>query len=139
MKMKILLDLIILSNLLLLISSKAIKISEEEPLQYPEPIGGWEEGDCKSTQIQSPIEIPSIKDNSLINDNGSHAKIKSLSYTNILSGEVIFDGGHKWTTDELDVGNIEIYLNETLFTYKLHSFHFHLYSEHRLGSKQYPM
>ena len=137
--MKILLHFIILLNLILLISSKSIQISTEPPLQYPEPIGGWGDGDCQSTQIQSPIEIPSLKDNSLINDNGTHAKIKSLSYTNIQSDEVKFVGGHKWTTEELDVGSIEIYLNETLFNYKLHSFHFHLYSEHRLESKQYPM
>ena len=38
--------------------------ANEGPLQYPEPAGGWEEGNCQSDQIQSPIDIPSIKDNS---------------------------------------------------------------------------
>ena len=113
--------------------------SNEGPLQYPEPALGWEEGDCQSTQIQSPIDIPSIKDESVSIDDGTHAKIKSLSYSDITSGEVKFDNGHKWTTEELDVGYIEIELNQTLYKYKLHSIHFHLYSEHRIENKQYPM
>ena len=36
----------------------------EGPLQYPEPPQGWEEGDCQSIQIQSPINIPPIEDES---------------------------------------------------------------------------
>ena len=111
----------------------------EGPLQYPEPAEGWEDGDCQSNQIQSPIDIPSIKDTSIIIDNGSHAKIKSLSYSKIKSGEVKFDHNHKWTTNELDIGHLEIELNQTLYKYKLHSIHFHLYSEHRIKNKQYPM
>lgn len=113
--------------------------SNEGPLQYPEPPDGWDEGDCKSLQIQSPIDIPSLKDESIIIDNGYYAKIKSLLYNNIFSGSVKFDNNHKWTTEELDIGYIEIYLNTTLYKYKLHSFHFHLYSEHRIENKQYPM
>ena len=105
--------------------------ANEGPLQYPEPAKGWEMGDCQSPQIQSPIDIPSIKDESTIIDDGSHAKIKSLSYTKINSGEIKFDNAHKWTTQELDVGYLEIELNRTLYKYKLHSIHFHLYSEHR--------
>ena len=108
-------------------------------MQYPEPAGGWEQGDCQSNQIQSPIDIPFIKDNSILIDDGSHAKIKSLFFSNIFGGEVKYDKGHKWTTDELDIGYMEIYLNKTLYKYKLHSFHFHLYSEHRIENKQYPM
>ena len=126
----------LLFYLLLLIS---YSFANESPLQYPEPPEGWDEGDCKSLQIQSPIDIPSFKDNSVYIDDGSHAKIKSLIYSNIFSGVVKYDKGHKWTTDELDIGYMEIYLNETLFRYKLHSFHFHLYSEHRIQNKQYPM
>ena len=126
----------ILFYLILLISKS---ISNEGLLQYPEPAGGWDEGDCKSTNIQSPIDIPSIRDNSVLIDDGSHAKIKSLFFSNIFSGQVKYDKGHKWTTEELDIGYIEIYLNKTLYKYKLHSFHFHLYSEHRLENKQYPM
>ena len=126
----------LLFYLLLLIS---YSFANESPLQYPEPPEGWDEGDCKSLQIQSPIDIPSFKDNSVYTDDGSHAKIKSLIYSNIFSGAVKYDKGHKWTTDELDIGYMEIYLNETLFRYKLHSFHFHLYSEHRIQNKQYPM
>ena len=126
----------LLFYLLLLIS---YSFANESPLQYPEPPEGWDEGDCKSLQIQSPIDIPSFKDNSVYIDDGSHAKIKSLIYSNIFSGAVKYDKGHKWTTDELDIGYMEIYLNETLFRYKLHSFHFHLYSEHRIQNKQYPM
>ena len=113
--------------------------ANEGPLQYPEPAGGWNDGDCQSLQIQSPIDIPSPKDESIIIDNGSHSKIESLSYININSGEVKFDHSHKWTTNELDVGFISIELNHTLYKYKLHSFHFHLYSEHRIENKQYPM
>ena len=126
----------LLFYLLLLIS---YSFANESPLQYPEPPEGWDEGDCKSLQIQSPIDIPSFKDNSVYIDDGSHAKIKSLIYSNIFSGAVKYDKGHKWTTDELDIGYMEIYLNETLYRYKLHSFHFHLYSEHRIQNKQYPM
>jgi carbonic anhydrase len=121
---------------LLLISSV---IGNEGPLQYPEPPEGWDDGDCQSLQIQSPIDIPPVEDNSVVIDDGSHAEIKDLVYTDINSGEVKFDHGHKWTTEELDVGYLDIYFNETLYKYKLHSFHFHLYSEHRLQNRQYPM
>ena len=134
--MNFIIELKILFYLLLLISNLS---ANEGPLQYPEPPGGWDEGDCKSNQIQSPIDIPSIQDNSVIIDDGSHAKIKSLFFSNIFDGVVKFDKGHKWTTNELDIGYIEIYLNKTLYKYKLNSFHFHLYSEHRIENKQYPM
>ena len=133
--MNILFDYKILFYLLLISNLSA----NEGPLQYPEPPGGWDEGDCKSNQIQSPIDIPSIKDNSVLLDDGSHAKIKSLFFSNLFDGVVKFDKGHKWTTNELDIGYIEIYLNMTLYKYKLNSFHFHLYSEHRIENKQYPM
>ena len=134
--MRSLFNFLILFHSLLLISSL---IKNEGPLLYPEPPEGWNEGDCQSKQIQSPIDIPPLKDNSTIKDDGSHAKIQSLLYSNINSGKVDFDGGHKWTTGELNIGHIEIILNQTLYKYKLHSFHFHLYSEHRIESKQYPM
>ena len=134
--MNFIIELKILFYLLLLISNLS---ANEGPLQYPEPPGGWDEGDCKSNQIQSPIDIPSIQDNSVILDDGSHAKIKSLFFSNLFDGVVKFDKGHKWTTNELDIGYIEIYLNKTLYKYKLNSFHFHLYSEHRIENKQYPM
>ena len=134
--MNFIIELKILFYLLLLISNLS---ANEGPLQYPEPPGGWDEGECKSNQIQSPIDIPSIQDNSVIIDDGSHAKIKSLFFSNIFDGVVKFDKGHKWTTNELDIGYIEIYLNKTLYKYKLNSFHFHLYSEHRIENKQYPM
>ena len=133
--MNILFDYKILFYLLLISNLSA----NEGPLQYPEPPRGWDEGDCKSNQIQSPIDIPSIKDNSVLLDDGSHAKIKSLFFSNLFDGVVKFDKGHKWTTNELDIGYIEIYLNKTLYKYKLNSFHFHLYSEHRIENKQYPM
>ena len=133
--MNILFDYKILFYLLLISNLSA----NEGPLQYPEPPGGWDEGDCKSNQIQSPIDIPSIKHNSVLLDDGSHAKIKSLFFSNLFDGVVKFDKGHKWTTNELDIGYIEIYLNKTLYKYKLNSFHFHLYSEHRIENKQYPM
>ena len=130
---------IIILNVLYFFSIISDLSANEGPLQYPEPSGGWEEGDCQSVQIQSPIDIPSINDESLFIDDSSHAKIKSLSYSKINSGEVKFDHGHKWTTNELDIGYIEIKLNQTLYKYKLHSIHFHLYSEHRIENKQYPM
>ena len=79
------------------------------------------------------------KSSSIFIDNGAYSKIKSLSYSNIKSGEVKFDHSHKWTTKELDIGYIEIELNQTIYKYKLHSIHFHLYSEHRIENKQYPM
>ena len=130
---------IILNILLFFLSLISNIYSNEGPLQYPEPADGWEDGDCQSVQIQSPIDIPSLKDESIVIDNGNHAKIKSLSYSKINSGEVKFDKNHKWTTNELDIGFLEIELNHTLFKYKLHSIHFHLYSEHRIENKQYPM
>ena len=114
-------------------------VLNESPLQYPEPPEGWNEGDCQSTRIQSPINIPSQKSESIVIDNGTHAKIKQFSYTNINSARVKFDNGHKWTTEELNVGNLEIELNQTVYTYKLNSIHFHLYSEHRIENHQYPM
>ena len=130
---------IIFLNIILFFSLISFFYGNEGPLQYPEPAGGWEDGDCQSTQIQSPIDIPSKQDESLFIDNGAHAKIKSLSYSTIKSGEVKFDHSHKWTTKELDIGYIEIELNHTIYKYKLHSIHFHLYSEHRIENKQYPM
>ena len=111
----------------------------EGPLQYPEPPTGWEDGTCQSLQIQSPINIPSFNDESLVIDNGIHATIKDLAYSAVKSASVAFDHSHKWTTKELDIGFIEIELNGTLYKYKLNSIHFHLYSEHRIDSKQYPM
>ena len=133
--------ILITKHKILIFSLLSISYSyaNEGVLQYPEPAGGWEQGDCQSNQIQSPIDIPFIKDNSILIDDGSHAKIKSLFFSNIFGGAVKYDKGHKWTTDELDIGYMEIYLNKTLYKYKLHSFHFHLYSEHRLQNKQYPM
>ena len=113
--------------------------ANEGPLQYPEPAEGWDDGDCQSLQIQSPINIPSTKDDSVVIDDGTHANIKSLSYSKITSAKVEFDKGHKWTTEELDIGYIEIELNQTLYKYKLNSFHFHLNSEHRIENHQYPM
>ena len=113
--------------------------ANEGTLQYPEPAEGWKDGDWMSLQIQSPIDIPSINDESVYIDDGSHAKIKSLSYSKINSGEVKFDKNLKWTTNELDIGYIELELNQTLYKYKLNSIHFHLYSEHRIENKQYPM
>lgn len=111
----------------------------EGPLQYPEPPEGWDNGDCKSTQIQSPINIPSISDKSLVIDNGQHATIESLSYSDINSGVVKFDKNHKWTSEELDIGYLNIKLNNTEYKYKLNSIHFHFNSEHRIENKQYPM
>ena len=116
-------------------------IANEGPLQYPEPATGWPHEYCTSTQIQSPIDIPSIKDDSVLIDDGTHAYIQNLSYKNISGVKVSFNKAHSWTTGELlkDPGYIDIYLNETLYRYNLYQFHFHLYSEHRLENKQYPM
>ena len=133
--MNSLLDYSILLFLLLVASI----IANEGPLEYPEPIGGWPHDYCNSTKIQSPIDIPSTKDDSVLIDDGSHAKIISLLYSNINQGIVHYDEGHKWTTDALNIGILEIELNGTLFRYNLSSFHFHLYSEHRIENKQYPM
>ena len=133
--MNSLLDYSILLFLLLVASI----IANEGPLEYPEPIGGWPHDYCNSTKIQSPIDIPSTKDDSVLIDDGSHAKIISLLYSNINQGIVYYDKGHKWTTDALNVGILEIEINGTLFRYNLSSFHFHLYSEHRIENKQYPM
>ena len=131
----------ILFNEILFFSLITILYANEGPLQYPEPATGWEHEYCTSTQIQSPIDIPSIKDDSVLIDDGTHAYIQNLSYKNISGVNVSFNGAHSWTTDELpkDQGYIDIYLNETLYRYKLYQFHFHLYSEHRLENKQYPM
>lgn len=114
---------------------------EEEPLQYPEPAGGWYTGDCRSTQIQSPIDIPHLKDSSslVVDEDSSHAKIESMDYSKVTNAAVNYDGGHKWTTGTLDAGTLNIRLNNTSFKYKLKSIHFHLNSEHRLQNKQYPM
>lgn len=111
----------------------------EGPLQYPEPAGGWDDGDCKSLNSQSPIDIPPNYDNSVVIDDGDKAKIISMNYSIINSGEVAFDKNHKWTTEELDIGNLIIRLNKTIYNYKVNNIHFHLYSEHRLQNKQFPM
>ena len=145
MKMKIYLG--ILLNSILLITSKISYLGEEkEPhLLYPEPHKGWDEGEncnCSSTNHQSPIEIPSMKDQQVEKDDGTFAQIIDIVYPKItenLNISVKYDYGHKWTTKQSDLGTVQIKLNGNLFTYNLKSFHFHLYSEHRLESKQYPM
>jgi len=128
-----------LLNLFYLLQLILVTKENEGPLQYPEPPEGWDEGDCQSLQIQSPINIPFLKDESIVIDNGNYSNIILLNYSIINSGKVKFDNGHKWTTEELDIGNIEIELNKTIYKYKLHSIHFHLYSEHRIENTQYPM
>ena len=132
--------------LFLLLIPNIISVEEEIFLQYPEipeKAEGWDKGEyCFSTQIQSPIDIPSIKNDSVLIDDGTHAYFKSFSYNNISNAKLLFRHGHSWTTEnltDLDPGYIEIYLNETLYQYKLYAFHFHLYSEHRFENKQYPM
>jgi len=145
MKMKIYLG--ILLNSILLISSKIsyleeVKEEKEPHLLYPEPHEGWTEGKyCNSTHHQSPIEIPSMK-NKQIEKNSNFAQIIDLVYSKITEANNIsvnYDHGHKWTTNQTNIGTVRIKINGTLYTYKLGSFHFHLYSEHRLESKQYPM
>ena len=61
-------------------SSKISYLGEEtEPhLLYPEPHEGWDEGEncnCSSTNHQSPIEIPSMKDQQVEKDDGTFAQI----------------------------------------------------------------
>ena len=63
----------------------------EGPLMYPEPDKGWNEGDCQSLQIQSPIDIPSLSSDDLIIDNGLHTAFKSLKYSIINNDGVKFD------------------------------------------------
>ena len=111
----------------------------EGPLQYPEPPEGWDDGDCHSFLSASPLDIPPDYDKSVVIDNGSNAKIISLDYKKVTNAKLAFDHSHKWTTAELDAGNLKIELNGKVYNYKLHSIHFHLYSEHRFQNTQYPM
>ena len=132
----------ILLNSILLISSRIYSGNEGNYLQYPEPAEGWDKDNCQSKSLQSPIEIPSMKDENVIKDDGSAANIIDMIYPEISGVNVSYDGGHKWTTQKLlnsDKRIIKLNLNKTSYIYELKSFHFHLYSEHRLESKQYPM
>ncbi len=134
----------ILLNSIFLISIKSLYLeggeekNEEIHLQYPEPLKGWKYGICNSTNLQSPIEIPSAKDEHIKKGEG-HANIIDLVYKKISNVSVNFTQGHKWSTENTDMGKIIINLNGSSYNYELNSFHFHLYSEHRLESKQYPM
>jgi carbonic anhydrase len=112
--------------------------NEDILLQYPEPAKGWDYGICNSTNRQSPIEIPSIKDEFVKKGDG-YAKIIDLVYQKINNVSVKYIHGHKWSTEDKNMGKITININGTSYDYELKSFHFHLYSEHRLESKQYPM
>ena len=125
--------------LFLSLSLLIIITSNEGPLQYPEPAEGWDDGDCHSLKSQSPIVIPPDYDKSVVLDNGDKAKIISMDYSKITKAKLAFDHSHKWTTAELDAGNLKIKIDGKDFNYKLHSVHFHLYSEHRFQNTQYPM
>ena len=126
-------------SLFILLSLLIFILCNEGPLQYPEPPEGWKEGDCQSLLSQSPIDIPPDYDKTVVLDNGDKAKIISLDYSKITKAKVKFDNGHKWTTEELDAGNLKIKIDGKNYNYKLHSIHFHLYSEHRFQNTQYPM
>lgn len=124
----------------LLLFTYFVECEEPEKLMYPEPQGGWLYDSCISTTAQSPIDInPVIKNSIIVDKNHDYAIILSMDYSAIKGTAVKFNGKHSWITGDLDAGSIKLMLNGKEYNYKLKQIHFHLYSEHRLNSTQYPM
>ena len=105
---------------------------------YPEPHSGWEGGSCKDSIEQSPINIPHESDINIIKDS-SKVKILSVNYNNLGSGNLQFQQNYLWGVGILDGGFIKLMIDSIEYSFILSEINIHLYSEHRILNKQYPI
>lgn len=110
-----------------------------EFLDYPEPNSGWENEEfCQNSVKPSPINIPYETDLNIIK-NGNNVEILSLDYNFLDSGKIEYQLNHAWGLGILDGGSIRVRIEKKESIFYLSEVYFHLYSEHRLESKQYPL
>lgn len=107
-------------------------------LQYPEPYTGWEDEQCQNSIEQSPINIPYETDFSILKDYGN-VEISSINYNFLESGLIQYQQNHMWGIGIIDGGNIKVKISKSEYTFYLSEVYFHLYSEHKLQNKQYPV
>lgn len=108
-------------------------------LEYPEPKMGWENEDfCQNSATPSPINIPYESDLNIIKD-GSNVVILSIDYNILQSGKIEFQQNHKWGIGIINGGSIHVRIEKKEYIFYLSEIYFHLYSEHRLENKQYPL
>jgi len=107
-------------------------------LQYPEPYTGWEDEQCQNSIEQSPINIPYETDFSILKDYGN-VEISSINYNYLESGLIQYQQNHMWGLGIIDGGNIKVKISKSEYTFCLSEVYFHLYSEHKLQNKQYPV
>ncbi len=107
-------------------------------LQYPEPYTGWEDEQCQNSIEQSPINIPYETDFSILKDYGN-VEISSINYNYLESGLIQYQQNHMWGLGIIDGGNIKVKISKSEYTFYLSEVYFHLYSEHKLQNKQYPV
>ena len=108
-------------------------------LQYPEPNPGWENEElCQSSATPSPINIPYESDLNIIKD-GFNVEISSIDCNFLESGRVEFQQNHAWGLGINNGGSITVNIEKKESTFYLSEVYFHLYSEHRIENKQYPL
>lgn len=107
-------------------------------LQYPEPYTGWEDDQCQNSAEQSPINIPYETDFSILKDYGN-VEILSVNYNYLDSGIIQYQQKHMWGIGILDGGNIRVRISKGEYIFSLSEVYFHLYSEHKLQNRQYPV
>ena len=109
-----------------------------EYLEYPEPLNGWEYDLCQNSGEQSPINIPYETDLNIIKDR-SNVQILSINYNYIQSGSLLYQQNHAWGIGIVEGGNIRVTIESKTYTFYLSEIYIHLNSEHRLQNKQYPL
>ena len=108
-------------------------------LEYPEPKMGWDNEElCQNSATPSPINIPYESDLNIIKD-GSNVEILSIDYNYLQSGKIEFQQNHRWGIGILNGGSIRVRIEKKEYIFYLSEIYFHLYSEHRLENKQYPL
>ena len=109
-----------------------------EYLEYPEPLNGWEDEVCQNSGEQSPINIPYETDINIIKD-GSNVDILSINYNYLRSGSFQYQLNHAWGIGITEGGSIHVMIEKKEYEFYLSEIYIHLYSEHRLQNKQYPL
>ena len=108
-------------------------------LEYPEPKMGWENEElCQNSATPSPINIPYESDLNIIKD-GNNVVILSIDYNYLQSGKIEFQQNHRWGIGILNGGSIRVRIEKKEYIFYLSEIYFHLFSEHRLENKQYPL
>ena len=79
-----------------------------------------------------------ISDLNIIKD-GFNVEISSIDYNFLESGQVEFQQNHAWGLGINNGGSITVNIEKKESTFYLSEVYFHLYSEHRIENKQYPL